>query len=58
VVYMHVRDDIIDAKTRRINIENYEIVARLFADYYAGITDPFALQRIDMPEWYDQWLKN
>jgi len=58
VVYMHVRDDIIDAKTRRINIENYEIVARLFADYYAGITDPFALQRIDMPEWYEQWIEN
>ena len=58
VVYMHVRDDIIDAKARRINIENYEIVARLFADYYAGITDPFALQRIDMPEWYEQWIEN
>ena len=55
---MHVRYEIIDAKTQRINIKNYEIVARLFADYYAGITDPFALQRIDMPEWYEQWIEN
>ena len=55
VLYMHIRDDIIDAKTKRIKIENYEIVARLFADYYAGITDPYALKRIDMPDWYNEW---
>jgi flavin reductase (DIM6/NTAB) family NADH-FMN oxidoreductase RutF len=56
VLYMHIRDDIIDAKTKRIKIENYEIVARLFADYYAGITDPYALERIDMPDWYNEWI--
>ena len=55
VLYMHIRDDIIDAKTKKIKIENYEIVARLFADYYAGITDPYALERIDMPDWYNKW---
>ena len=55
VLYMHIRDDIIDAKTKRIKIENYEIVARLFADYYAGITGPYALERIDMPDWYNEW---
>ena len=55
VLYMHIRDDIIDAKTKRIKIENYEIVARLFADYYAGITDPYALERLDMPDWYNEW---
>ena len=55
VLYMHIRDDIIDAKTKRIKIDNYEIVARLFADYYAGITDPYALERIDMPDWYNEW---
>ena len=55
VLYMHIRDDIIDAKTKRIKIENYEIVARLFADYYAGITGPYALERIDLPHWYNEW---
>ena len=58
VIYMHVRDDIIDARSKRIKIENYEIVARLFADYYAGIEEPFSLERINMPNWYNEWTKN
>ena len=57
VIYMHVRDDIIDARSKRIKIENYEIVARLFADYYAGIEEPFSLERINMPTWYNEWTK-
>ena len=58
IIYMHVRDDIIDARNKRIKIENYEIVARLFADYYAGIKEPFSLERINMPAWYNEWKKN
>ena len=58
VIYMHIRDNIIDAKSKRIEIDNYEIVARLFADYYAGIEEPFSLERINMPTWYNEWTKN
>ena len=58
VIYMHIRDNIIDAKSKKIKIDNYEIVARLFADYYAGIEEPFSLERINMPAWYNEWTKN
>lgn len=58
VLYMHIRDNMICPETHRINLENYQIVARLFADYYAGIDEPYALKRVDMPEWYKEWTKN
>jgi flavin reductase (DIM6/NTAB) family NADH-FMN oxidoreductase RutF len=57
VVYMHIRDDIIDPKTYRINIENYGVVARLFADYYADLGEPYTLERTGMPLWYDEWIE-
>ncbi len=58
VLYMHIRDDLIDANTYRINMDNYQVVARLFADYYADLKEPYALNRINMPDWYKEWLKN
>ena len=35
VIHMHIKDEIIDPKTMRINLNKYDVVARLYGNLYA-----------------------
>jgi flavin reductase (DIM6/NTAB) family NADH-FMN oxidoreductase RutF len=39
---MHIRDEIVDAETRRIIPEKYSPLARLYGDYYAWLGERYA----------------
>lgn len=51
VLHMHARDGIIDPDTMRLDLDRYDIVARLFGDLYAQLGEPYELTRLSHDEW-------
>ncbi|MBM09092.1 MAG: nitrilotriacetate monooxygenase [Magnetovibrio sp.] len=51
VIYMHIKKGIIDPNTMRINLDEYDVVARLFGDLYASLGKPYPLKRLTHKEW-------
>ncbi len=51
VVYLHVREGIIDPQNLRVNLDAYKPVARLFGNYYARLGATFKLMRQTHAEW-------
>jgi flavin reductase (DIM6/NTAB) family NADH-FMN oxidoreductase RutF len=51
VVYLHVRDGIVDPGNLRVDIEAYRPVARLHGNYYARIGEIFQLVRQSYSDW-------
>lgn len=51
VLHMHVRDGIIDPDTMRLNLDQYDVVARLFANLYAPLGETYELTRQSHDEW-------
>lgn len=45
VVYIHLREDIVDMERKYIKIENLKPVARLSGPQYAHINDVFEMKR-------------
>jgi len=52
VLYMHVRDGLIDPETLRLDLSKYQIIGRLFADLYAPVENSFALERLTPDEYF------
>jgi flavin reductase (DIM6/NTAB) family NADH-FMN oxidoreductase RutF len=57
VVYLHVRDGIVDPGNLRVDIEAYRPVARLHGNYYARLGEVFQLVRQSYPDWKAQGAK-
>jgi flavin reductase (DIM6/NTAB) family NADH-FMN oxidoreductase RutF len=51
VVYLHVRDGIVDPGNLRVDIEAYRPVARLHGNYYARLGEIFQLVRQSYSDW-------
>jgi flavin reductase (DIM6/NTAB) family NADH-FMN oxidoreductase RutF len=51
VVYLHVREGIVDPDTLRVDIDAYRPVARLYGNYYARLGEVFKLVRQTYAEW-------
>jgi flavin reductase (DIM6/NTAB) family NADH-FMN oxidoreductase RutF len=51
VVYLHVRDGIVDPGSLRVDIDAYRPVARLYGNYYAGLGKVFQLVRQSYSDW-------
>ena len=53
VVHVHVRAGLWDMDKMRINIEQYRPLARLYGNFYASLSEPFAHVR----KTYEEWAK-
>jgi len=51
VVHIHVRDGIWDNEKMRIDMKQYRPLARLFGNFYASLSEPFAHVRKSYEEW-------
>jgi flavin reductase (DIM6/NTAB) family NADH-FMN oxidoreductase RutF len=51
IVHIHVRGGLWDPDTMRIDMAQYRPLARLFGNYYAGLSDPFTHVRQSYEEW-------
>ena len=51
VIHMHIKDEIIDPKTMRINLNKYDVVARLYGNLYASLGETYPLTRLTHGEW-------
>ena len=51
VVYLHVREGIVDPDTLRVDIDAYRPVARLYGNYYTRLGEVFKLVRQTYAEW-------
>jgi flavin reductase (DIM6/NTAB) family NADH-FMN oxidoreductase RutF len=51
VVYLHVRDGIVDPRNLRVDIAAYRPVARLHGNYYARLGEIFQLVRQSYADW-------
>ncbi len=51
VLGCHVRDDIVDPDTLRIDLARYRPVGRLFGDLYCRVREVFELKRRSYAEW-------
>jgi len=51
VVYLHVREGVVDPDSLRVDIEAYRPVARLYGNYYARLGEVFQLVRQTYAEW-------
>ena len=54
VVWLHVRDGLVDPESLRVNAERYAPVGRLFGNLYTRTRDHFELVRPSYPEWLAQ----
>jgi flavin reductase (DIM6/NTAB) family NADH-FMN oxidoreductase RutF len=51
VVYLHVREGIVDPATLRVNVGAYRPLARLYGNLYARLGEVFTLTRLSFDEW-------
>ena len=54
IIYMHVRDGIINPKNMRLDLSEYKIIGRLFSNLYTNIEETFTLDRINHKEWLEK----
>ena len=54
VLHMHARDGIIDPDNLHLDLDNYDIVGRLFANLYTPIGKTFQHDRMTPEEWWEK----
>ena len=54
VTMIHVADGCMDPKSRRVDLDRYRPIGRLFGDHYVRLTDRIEVRRMN----YDAWLRN
>lgn len=54
VVYLHVRDELIEPDTLRMRVERLRMVGRLFGSWYARMSDTFELPRMTYEQWRER----
>ena len=52
ILNMHTRNNLIDPETLHLNLNEYEIVGRLYADLYAPLREIFSIRRYTPDEWF------
>ena len=57
VLTMHARDGLINPETLYLNLENYDVVGRLYADLYAPLREVFSLKSFTQEEWLNEGHK-
>ena len=53
ILQIHVRDGLWDPAKMRIDMTRYRPLARLYGNFYASLSEPFAHER----QSYEEWLK-
>ena len=53
ILHIHVRDGLWDPAKMRIDMTRYRPLARLYGNFYASLSEPFAHER----QSYEEWLK-
>lgn len=58
VLHMHVRDGLINPDTYHMDLEQYAIVGRMFANLYTPVNETFAMERMKPEEWRAKQIKD